>query len=117
MAWAPRFGLLFKILLRRRDPAAAEGLFLEGSVEFESGDAETARLMFYYGTKLDPTFAGNFYNLAAATEKLSGASAATLTAWEAYLRVAEGDARQPAQTIARVREHAGEMRRAVGKRG
>ncbi|MBX3728457.1 MAG: hypothetical protein KF858_04660 [Candidatus Sumerlaeia bacterium] len=105
MAWAPRLSHLIKILLRRRDPAAAEGLFLEGSIEFENGDAETARLMFLYGTRLDPDMAGNFYNLAVATEKLDGNSPRTLAAWEAYLAAAERDPRQPQETRNKVREH------------
>ncbi len=94
MSWAPKFTLLLKIAFRLRDTAAAEGLFLEGSVEFESGNVETARLMFYYGTRLDPAMAGNFYNLAFALERIEGPTARTIAAWERYLEVARDDRRQ-----------------------
>lgn len=93
-----------------KDSAAAEGLFLEGSIEFENGDVETARLMFYYGTRLDPTLAGNFYNLAVAEEKLHGSGAKAIAAWEKYLDVAERDPRQSDEAKEKVREHLNKIR-------
>jgi len=110
MAWAPRFSHLFKILLRIRDRPAAEGLFLEGSIEFEAGNVESARLMFYYGTRLDPDMAGNFYNLAVVEEKTRGAHAKTVEAWENYLAAAGRDPRQGAEAQAKVRAHVAEMK-------
>ena len=116
MAFTPRFALLLKVMLRRRDPAAAEGLFLDGSVEFESGDLEGARLAFYYGTKLDPGMAGNFYNYAVATEKLKGETKETLKAWRAYLEAADRDPRQKAEQKSKAREHAEQLAAKLGEK-
>lgn len=110
MPYIPKFSHLFKVLLRVRDRQAAEGLFLEGSIEFESGDPEAARRMFLYGTRLDPAFAGNFYNLAVAMEKLNGASRETVDAWEAYLHVAESDSKQSEETRQKVRQHVRDLK-------
>lgn len=110
MAYVPKLTHLFKIMLRMRDRAAAEGLFLEGSIEYEGGDTENARLMFYYGTRLDPTLAGNFYNYAAATEKLKGPGEETIAAWEAYLDAATRDRLQPADQREKVRVHVAELK-------
>lgn len=94
MAYVPKFSHLFKILLRRTDPAAAEGLFLEGSIEFEAGNHEDALLMFTYGTRLDPGFAGNYYNRAVTLEKRAAPPSACLAAWRDYLAAAQRDPRQ-----------------------
>lgn len=109
MAFTPRFGLLLKVLLRRRDPAAAEGLFLEGSAEYEAGDLESARLAFAYGTRLDPGLAGNFHNLAVVLEKQRGPGKEALRAWRAYLAAADRDPRQPEDAKARARERVREI--------
>lgn len=110
MPYVPKFAHLLKILLRRRDTQAAEGLFLEGSIEYESGDLESARLMFYYGTRLDPNLAGNFYNLAVVVERQQGASPAAIRAWEEYLAAAERDPRQGEETRRNVREHLAQLK-------
>ncbi len=110
MTYVPRLRHLLKIALRLRDPQAAEGLFLEGSIEFESGDVETARLMFYYGTRLDPRLAGNFYNYAVATETLNRPMKEIVLAWENYLSAAEKDPRQSATAIDRARRHVAELK-------
>ncbi len=94
MAFVPRFSLLFKILFRIRDRAAAEGLFLRGSVAFEAGEVEDARLIFTYGKALDPTLAGNHYNYAVTLERLGAPAAQKRRAWEEYLAAAEKDPKQ-----------------------
>lgn len=115
MAWAPRFSHLFKVLFRIRDVAAAEGLFLEGSIEFEAGNLDTARLMFFYGSRLDPETAGNFYNLAVVEEKTKGMHRDTLKAWEDYLAAAARDPRQSAEAREKVRGHVEEMKAKLGR--
>ena len=110
MAWAPRLSHLIKILFRVRDKSAAEGLFMEGSVEFEEGNTETARLMFYYGSRLDPDMAGNFYNYAIASETLKGPSDETVDAWESWLEAAERDPKPPQGLKDKVREHIHQLR-------
>ncbi len=110
MSWAPRFSHLLKIAFRLRDTTAAEGLFMEGSIEFENGNIETARLMFYYGTRLDPEMAGNFYNLAVVTERLRGPCRETIDAWERYIAVAEKDARQSADSCEKARQHLAQLK-------
>ena len=113
MAFTPRFSLLLKLLLRRRYTAAAEGLFMEGSIEFEAGDLESARLAFTYGTRLDPRFAGNFHNLALTIERMDGPGPAALAAWREYLRVADLDPRQSAEAKAKVRAHLAKLEAAA----
>lgn len=115
MAYVPKFRHLFKILFHVRDSAAAEGLFLEGSIEFEAGDIETARLMFYYGTRLDPRLAGNFYNLAVAEERLHGPGPRAINAWENYLAAAEHDKRQSAEAKSKASEHLRQLRLTLGR--
>lgn len=112
MSYTPRFRHLFKMLVGLRDPQAAEGLFLEGSIEFEAGDLETARTMFLYGTRLDPRMAGNFYNLAVATERLGRPNKEVLRRWEDYLAAAQRDPRQSATQIDLARKHLAELKAA-----
>ncbi len=94
MAFVPRFSLLFKILFRIRDRAAAEGLFLRGSVAFEEGEFEDARMIFAYGKSLDPTLAGNHYNYAVTLQRLGVPVAQRRRAWEEYLAAAAKDPKQ-----------------------
>lgn len=110
MAYVPKLRHLFKILFRLRDRDAAEGLFLEGSVEFDAGNYRDARLMFSYGTRLDPDMAGNFYNLAVVTEKLEGEAASAIAAWEDYVEAAGRDSRQSEATREKVRAHIRELK-------
>jgi len=112
MAYVPKFRHLIKLVFGMRDPAAAEGLFLEGSIEFESGELETARTMFLYGTRLDPNLAGNFYNLAVATERLGRPRDEVVGRWEAYLEAADRDPRQSQEARERVRKHLATLRAA-----
>ena len=106
MPYVPKFRHLFKILFRRRDPAAAEGLFLEGSIEYEGGDLESARTMFLFGTQLDPNLAGNFFNLAVVTEKIEGPSSPkTIKAWRDFIDAAARDPRQSPAAVEKVRAH------------
>ncbi|MDK2970921.1 MAG: hypothetical protein PWP23_676 [Candidatus Sumerlaeota bacterium] len=110
MAYVPKLRHLFKIMFGIRDSQAAEGLFLEGSIEFESGDIESARLMFTYGTRLDPNLAGNFYNLGAVAEKCNAPAAERIAVWERYLAAAARDPRQPEETRERVRQRIQELK-------
>ncbi|MBI5153610.1 hypothetical protein HZA57_00095 [Candidatus Poribacteria bacterium] len=110
MPYIPKLRHLFKILFRVRDPQAAEGLFLEGSIEFDNGQFETARMMFFFGTRLDPGLAGNFHNLAVTIEKIEGPGRKALTAWENYLRAAKSDTRQSAGAQERAAKHASDLR-------
>jgi hypothetical protein len=94
MAFVPRFSLLFKILFRIRDRSAAEGLFLRGSVAFEEGEFEDARMIFAYGKSLDPTLAGNHYNYAVTLDRLGAPVAQRRRAWLEYLAAAQMDPKQ-----------------------
>ena len=118
MPYVPRPKILFKILFRRRDPVAAEALWLEGTWlhEHEKDDAG-ALMAFHHARLLDPQFAGAHYNHAAMTEKLKGQGAETLKAWEDYLRAAENDSRQARETVERVRGHVEDLRRKKSKDG
>ncbi len=111
MPYVPKFRTLFKILFGRRDTRRAEGLWYEGTWLGDQGEDEDARMAFRHAVLLDPEFAGARYNYAALTEKLTGRSEETLAAWEAYLEVAPGDARQPRETIEKVRGHVKGLRR------
>ncbi len=113
MAYKPRFSHIFKVLFRRQDVAAAEGLFMEGQIEFESGNQEEALLMFYFGKRLNSQFAGNFYNYAVALEKTKGPSKKALQAWKDYLRVAEHDVKQSTDAKDRIRKHVAELEKAL----
>mgnify|MGYP006288040485 CR=1 FL=1 len=115
MAYVPRFKTLFKVLFHVRDSAEAEGLFLEGSIEYENGNLEDARKMFLFGSRLDPHLAGNHYNLAIVTEKLQGASEKTIKAWEDYLEAAPHDPRQNVATREKVRKHIAELKTKAGR--
>lgn len=115
MAYKPRFSHIFKVLFGRKDVAAAEGLFMEGQIEFESGNQDEALLMFYFGKRLNPAFAGNFYNYAVALEKTKAPTPKALAAWKDYLRVADQDIKQTAETKARVKKHVEELEKALGK--
>lgn len=117
MPYKPKMRHLFLILFRRRDPAAAEGLFYEGTFLAERGEEEDARMAFRHSALLDPRFAGARYNYAALTEKTLGAAKETIEAWEDYARVALGDPRQRRETILRVQEHVGVLRARMGKGG
>jgi thiamine kinase-like enzyme len=115
MPYVPRFIHLFKILLRWRDPAAAEGLWYLGTwLHDHEKDTAGARMAFHHARLLDPTFAGAHYNHAALTELIDGrAAATTLRAWEDYLKAAESDRRQARDTVERVRRHVEELRSAT----
>ncbi len=115
MPYKPRLRHLFLILFRRRDPGAAEGLFYEGTYLAERGEEKDARMAFRHSALLDGRFAGARYNYAALTEKLLGAHAETVEAWEDYARVAFDDPRQRRETIFRVQEHVGVLRARIGK--
>jgi hypothetical protein len=110
MPYVPKFKHLFKILFRRRDPAAAEGLYFEGTWLHDTGDEQGARMAFNHARLLDPAFGGAWYNYAALTEKLTGAGKETIKAWEAYVLSAEKDPRQNRETIEKVRQHIRELR-------
>lgn len=116
MAYVPKFRHLFKILLRLRDPQAAEGLWLEGTWLHDAGDDEGALLAFHHSRLLDRRFGGAYYNYAALTEKLHGPSPRAVRAWRDYLAVAEGDPRQHPDTIAKVRHHVEALTREGGDR-
>lgn len=103
MAYVPRWAHLLKMTLGIRDRSAAEGLFLSGSIAFESGELDDARLMFTYGTRLDPTLAGNFFNLAVTLEKMTAPAADRRRAWQRYLAAAEHDRKQSDDAKARAR--------------
>lgn len=103
MAYVPRWAHLIKMTLGVRDRAAAEGLFLSGSLAYESGELDDARLMFTYGTRLDPTLAGNFFNLAVTLEKLGAPRADKRRAWQRYLAAAENDPKQTDEARSRAR--------------
>ena len=103
MAYVPRWSHLIKMTFGLRDRAAAEGLFYSGSIAFESGELDDARLMFTYGTRLDPTLAGNFYNLAITLEKLKAPVAERRRAWQRYLAAAETDKNQNSDSKERAR--------------
>lgn len=103
MAYVPRWSHLLKMTLGLRDRSAAEGLFYSGSLAFESGDLDDARLIFTYGTRLDPTLAGNFYNLAVTLEKLNAPIAERRRAWQRYLAAAERDPHQTDEAKERAR--------------
>ncbi|MEQ8821697.1 MAG: hypothetical protein RLY93_15785 [Sumerlaeia bacterium] len=94
MPFAPKPAHLLTILLRRRDRAAAEGLFLEGSAEYEAGNLADARSMFLFGSLLDRTLAGNHFNYAVTVEKMEGEGRASLKAWRRYLKAANADPKQ-----------------------
>lgn len=116
MAYKPRFSHLVKILFGLQDPAAAEGLFMEGQIEFESGNKEEAELMFYFGKKLNKRFAGNYYNYAVAVEKTKGPCKKALAAWKEYLGVAPHDPKQPLETQERVRQHVQQLQATLAQR-
>lgn len=109
MAYGPKLSHLFKILVGRRDPQAAEHLFYEGTWLNDQGDFAGARDAFRHAAQLDPGFAGALYNVAALTERLEGKTPAALAAWRAYLAAAPNDRRQKAEAIARVREHVAQL--------
>ncbi|CAN5453617.1 hypothetical protein BH09SUM1_BH09SUM1_06640 [soil metagenome] len=102
-----------KILFRRRDVLAAEGMWLEGTWLAENGDDKGARDAFSYARLLDRRFGGAFYNYAALTEKLAGKSRVTVKAWKDYLAMADTDPRQPRETIAKVRKHVEDLEKAL----
>ncbi len=114
MPYVPKLRHLVKMVFRRRDRRAAEGLWYEGTWLSDCGDDEGARLAFSHARMLDPSFGGAFYNYAALTEKLKGKCPETLRAWEEYLAVAEEDTRQPRSTVGKVREHLEELHQELG---
>jgi len=97
----------------KKDPNASQGLFLEGKIEYDNGNTEDARLMFYYGMKLDPEFAGNYYNYAVAEEKKNGQCSTTLKAWEKYLEIAQNDPNQKEEARQAVQEHVEKMKKTI----
>lgn len=113
MPYVPKLRHLAKIFLRIRDAKAAEGLWFEGLWLSEHGDDEGARQAFLHACLLDGQFGGAFYNYAALTEKLQGASPETIKAWNRYLKVAETDRRQARATVEKVAKHVEEL--ALGK--
>jgi len=110
MAYVPKFGHLWKMMFGVRDPDAAEGLFMEASIEFENGNLKDAQRMFLFGTRLDPNLGGNFYNHAVVTEKIEGASAAAIKAWERYCEAAERDPKQSREVLEKAKTHVSELR-------
>lgn len=115
MPYVPKFRHLFRILFRRRDARAAEGLWFEGTWLSEQGEDKDARMAFRHSALLDPEFAGARYNYAALTEKLEGPGTEALAAWEAYLEIAPTDPRQHRETVEKVRDHVRELRRKLGR--
>lgn len=115
MAYRPRFAHLWKVMFGLKDHAAAEGLFLEGQLEYEAGNTADAKLMFYFGRRLNPAFAGNFYNYAVVIEKTEGQTRKALKAWEEYLGAAAGDPKQSAELQERVRKHVEDMKGRLNK--
>ncbi len=105
MPYVPKVRVLVRILFRRKDPALAESLWLEGTWLHDNGDDEGARMAFNHSRLMDPAFAGAHYNYAALTEKKTGKSAEALAAWRDYLKAAEGDRRQAREIVEKVREH------------
>lgn len=109
MPYRPKLGLLWRVLLRRRDPIAAEGLFFEGTWLAEQGEFADALKAFQHAVRLDPNFGGAWYNIAALTERLEGPGPAALAAWRDYLAHGEADPRQRRDALLRVAAHVKEL--------
>jgi hypothetical protein len=110
MPYKPRMKHLFQMLLRRRNPEAAEGLFFEATMLAEHGEEADARMAFRHSALLDYRFGGARYNYAALTEKLIGPGPETIAAWEDFVRCAIDDSRQRRELIAKVQTHINDLK-------
>jgi len=113
MPYKPRMQHLFQMIIRRRNPEAAEGLFFEATMLAEAGEEADARLAFRHSALLDHRFGGARYNYAALTEKLLGPGTETIAAWEEFVRCAINDSRQRRELIAKVQTHIDDLKKQV----